>query len=160
MNRTPQQQASAARSWLHVSIDDWSFVLPESQLRALREGGDLKDSAEDGALYRLAPDGWPVFDIDMDLNLQPSRPRRFTLFLHNLLVPVGIGADRVDILMPESVRRQSPVPGLLREDRFVTGMLVLNDGRVAAQLDGVLLALHLSKALPADFVAEDAGAAS
>ncbi|WP_457668283.1 hypothetical protein [Thiolapillus sp.] len=154
------QQAPGAGPWLHVTIDDWSFVLPKSQLQALEEAAELQNCAQETLLCQFDRNGWPVFDIDRDLNPQAPRPRRFAVFLQNLDMPVGIGADQVDILMPESIDKRLPVPGLLQEDRYLTAMLVLKDGNVAAQMDGMLLALHLAKVLPADFIAETTGAES
>ncbi len=160
MSAPLSQQAPGAGPWLQVTIDDWSFVLPKSQIQALEEAGKLQHHGRETLLCQFDSNGWPVFDIDRDLNPQAPRSRRFAVYLQNLQVPVGIGADQVDILMPESINKRLPVPGLLQEDRYLTAMLVLKDGNVAAQVDGILLALHLAKALPADLVAQNTGAES
>ncbi len=138
--------------WLRLVIDDWSLVIAKSQVLALEES-KRSSSVSVGALHLVDSErGWPVFDLTVDLKPKAVALRRYWVFLKNFSLPIGIQADRVDILMPEDLRTRAEVPGLLSDNRYVRSMFVLTDGSIVAEIDAILLALQLTESLPENTV--------
>ncbi len=143
-------------TWLRLLVDGGSFVVAKNQVHSLDEANQLGIDAHRGELFMLNEAGWPVFDIDLQLDPQPVVKRRFLLFLKNLAVPVGILADEVDILMAEDVKARVSVPGVFENVHYLKSMLILRDESIVAEVDAMMLGLHLYKSLPEGLIETDA----
>lgn len=141
--------ASAATGWVVFGFEGHWYAVPQDGVRVITETLDHWQEEDAPIPAWVDPQsGWPAYRVDAQLHPVAGDKRRFAVLVEAVPRPMGILTDFVQVLSPTALHKRFELPPILRSsDHAGTGLLRLDQDRLAATLDPVLLALRLDAEL-------------